>query len=297
MHDLVPYPPPRVLAAAFAVVLASAAGAPAASAQEREVVREVYHNFFDSNLTVEVETEAAGRLRLIRGSRGRVEVAGRAPDGIASFGLDNTGRRRLSLTSLGSRRVDFIVVVPEQVRVHVLLPGLLRSELFGSMRSSATYDWPDEHARGPISTTPGHAPPAPPRSGPALTTLYAGATPPALDIADATALSSVTIRVEGSQFRLESDRLVPVGFGQDGISLDPAPQAGRIVVVVPADAASFQLVLDGAPALLVRDGLAQPLCDPVMEQELDGGRVWYTFSPATGLSCVPPSAAPLQRQT
>lgn len=261
------------------------------AAQEREVVREVYYNFFDSNLAIRVDTEAEGQLRLIRGRRNRVEVAGRAADGIASFGFDNTGRRELALTALGSASVDFVVVVPEDVRVHVLLPGLSRSQLFGSMRESATYAWHAAGAdRASIRT---YTPPAEPQETARpdeLDDAYRGATPLVLSIPRPATLSSVSVRIQGSEFRIRSDG--PVRFRPTGndLVLDDAQSDARIVVSVPPSTSRFTLRMGGADALRFQDGFAEPLCEPVTEQYLDGGRSWFTFSPADGMTCESPRA-------
>jgi hypothetical protein len=138
------------LATLVVAPLALAASTSPALAQQ-DVMRDVY-GFFGSSLEVDVAAEAPGRIRLIRGRRSRIEVAGRSPDGFTSAALGGRGVRRLTLTALGSEPVDFVVVVPEDVRVRVNWQGSARSELFGALAQTATYAWPSPDVRPAFET-------------------------------------------------------------------------------------------------------------------------------------------------
>lgn len=153
-------PTTRLFAAA--IVLPLALAAPPAAAQHGEVVRDAY-TFLGSALDVDVATEAPGRIRFIRGGRSRVEVSGRALDGFATAAL---ATRRLTLTSLGADRVDFIVVVPEHVRVSVRFAGSSRTEQFGSLSRSATFTWDPTETRPAFETIRSGSAPSTPRAAP-----------------------------------------------------------------------------------------------------------------------------------
>jgi len=259
-----------------------------AHAQEHDVLRQTFHNFFESNLGVEVETEAGGELRVIRGADHRVEVAGRAPGGIASFGLDATGRRTLTLTAVGTDRVSFVLVVPEDVRVHLRLPGHRRTELVGSMRRSASYSWDDERRR-PAGLAPpvGHVPEPPER-----TTIERGPPPASVSITGADRLARLTLRAEpGADFQLIGSPLTGISRGGDALVLQ-AVEDSELTIVVPGDVLDFLLRLDGRSAVRVRGGGLSNFCEPVVSQTLPDGSHWLTFTPSDGVACGAPSSEP-----
>lgn len=276
--------PRRTMLLAAAFLLA----APAA-AQERDVARQSFYNFFDSNLDVDVTADAAGRLRLIRGQRGRIDVAAHAPDGVASFGFDPSGPQRLSLTALGAGDVDFVVVVPEEVRVRVALPNHRSTELFGSMQRSATYRWDNTGDARSIETVgPATAPPS------ASALLYRGATPDTVLILGSRSLGAVTVRIEGDEFRITGERGAPgfaVSASGSTVRLEAPRSAADAVVTVP-EGSDLLVRIDGRDALSVWGGVGQALCEPVTEQRLGGGRAWFTFTPAAGLRCAGSVAPP-----
>lgn len=125
--------------AAFALLLLLALTSPVA-AQDPGVARQRF-TFLDHNLLIEVQTDAPGTLRILRGEAGLIDAAGSASPGFVSFGLAQRGRPRLSLTAVRAERVDYIVVVPPDVRVEVRLPGRRDTELLGSLRETATFKW------------------------------------------------------------------------------------------------------------------------------------------------------------
>ena len=102
----------------LSLALATAVAAPAAA--QSDVARRSF-TFFGSDLTIVILDHTAGQLRLVRGSAGRVEVAARAPGGFSGFGLSSADGR-LRLASTGAYSVDYIVFVPDNVRVQVQTP-------------------------------------------------------------------------------------------------------------------------------------------------------------------------------
>src|SRR5262245_10860711 len=103
----------------------------------QEDVRRRSFVFLDNNLTIEVLSEDAGVLRVVRGEAGLLEVAARAPNGFASFALGGREENELRLTALGNR-AEYIVVVPEDAYVRVRLPGKPTEVL---SRPASTYTW------------------------------------------------------------------------------------------------------------------------------------------------------------
>lgn len=278
--------PRFLLAAALAAPLAAAPAAPAL-AQYDEVVRDVY-GFQGSRLDIEVTTEAAGRIQLIRGRNSRIVVSGRAPEGFASSGLGGNGVRRLTLTSLGAEHVDFIVAVPEDVRVRVRWPGASRAALFGALAETASWAWdapverPAFETIGPrIDTGRDAAASGAPAAGRSVD----GATPRLLDVRDAHRLERITLRIEGSAFRASADHDFTAERRDDRLLL-AAPSAGDLTVFVPRGD-SFTLSLDGRPAIAIERDDVRILCDSALAQVLPDGRRWFTITPAPGSGCGP----------
>jgi hypothetical protein len=284
-----------VLAAAAALPLAFAAFTLPAQAQRGEFLRDVY-GFQGSALDVEVDTEAPGRIRLIRGARSRIEVSGRAPNGFAAAALGGRGVRRLMLTALGAERVDFIVVVPEDVRVRVNWPGATRSELFGSLAESATFAWETPVARPAFETIrPGESgsrddggdaldmmrprPAEAPRS-------IGGATPRILDISGARSLVRLTLRIEHGPFGISANRGLDAQRTGDRIRL-VAPADGDVSILVPRGE-DFTLALDGAPAVAIEGDRVHVLCESILSQVMPDGRRWLTLTPEAGWGCSRP---------
>jgi hypothetical protein len=110
-------------------------------AQEGESVRQERFTFLGSDLTIEVLVDVPGKLRLIHGVAGEIDVTGRGRPGIVGFGLAGGDRDELRLTAVGADSVEYLVVVPEDVRVRVRLPGRPVAEVFGTTQATATYTW------------------------------------------------------------------------------------------------------------------------------------------------------------
>lgn len=126
----------------LAVAISCALCAAPAAAQDDDVgtARRAYP-FLGDRLTVHIEADSPGVIRLIRGEDGRLEVAARAEDGFPGFGLADRGGDALVLTAIGADRAEYLVVVPANVRVTVRLPDRHVAEVFAGMDRSATYEW------------------------------------------------------------------------------------------------------------------------------------------------------------
>jgi hypothetical protein len=126
-----------------AVLAALVLAATGASAQSADVVRRTY-TFVATDLEIHVVASTPGRLRLMHGGWGEVDVTGRSPDGIVATALsDGNGNGGvLTLTTLGGSRADFIVVVPPEVRVQIRLPGATTASVFDRTHDVTTYPWP-----------------------------------------------------------------------------------------------------------------------------------------------------------
>lgn len=261
-----------ILASPAAAILLLAHAAPAAA--QRDVMRDSYR-FQGSALEVEVATDVPGRLRMMRGQRSRIEVSGRAPDGFTSAALGGVGVRRLSLTSMGGEQVDFVVIVPEDVRVRVKWVGSNRSELFGPLTDNAVFRWESPIGRPGFETVrPADVPRVRPPANPPATV----ATPEWIDVVDAHLLDRVTIRLGAAPFEVEgateSDRNASAMTVHGEIG-------GHVVIHVP-EQDEITVALDGATALVVDRSGAHAVCDAITDQTLADGTRWFTFSPAAG---------------
>lgn len=135
---------PRVVTvAAIALAAAAAAVRPApaaAQSHDAETVRQTY-TFLADRLTVRVDAGVPGTLRLIRGQPGRLEVTARVLRGLPGFGLSDQGGHVLQVTTVGGEHADYILVVPEAVRVLVRLPDRPVAEVVGARQDAATFRW------------------------------------------------------------------------------------------------------------------------------------------------------------
>ncbi|MGH7461296.1 MAG: hypothetical protein ACREMA_09745, partial [Longimicrobiales bacterium] len=169
--------------------------------------------FLDTNLTIEVVSENAGALRVLRGEAGIVEVAGRAPGGFPAFALGGREGDNLQLTSIGAADADFVVIVPEDVRVKIRLPKSAKIETAG--RPSATYRWGaggDVRKDSPPSDA-GAASRGASTSGMFLSH-YSRAVPVSFSVPDANNLGNLEVRFDGSDFRLSTSRAVTMNPGR-----------------------------------------------------------------------------------
>lgn len=280
----------RFLRKGWTAALTLALATPVA-AQEHEVARRTF-TFIENDLTIEVVGQSPGRLHIVRGQPGQIEVAARASDGIAGFGLAGEARNRLKLTAVGAERVTFLVVVPSELRVRVELPDQPVAEIMGSLDQAASYSWLGAtEAPGP---GPSPAPPPPNGASPAsfvdegLYVSYARLrAPETVSIPHGMPLRRIAVRWEGREFRVAGNREVGVlERGSKALELEADSRVSELVLNVPAAARDFVLRIGDTSALVVKDGQAAVLCSPVIDQTLDGGRRWFTFTPENGkLTC------------
>jgi len=280
----------RFLRKGWTTALMLALATPVA-AQEHEVARRTF-TFIENNLTIEVLGQSPGALHIVRGQPGQIEVAARAADGIAGFGLAGEARDRLKLTAVGAERVTFLVVVPSDLRVRVELPEQPVAEIFGSLEQAASYSWHGA-AQQPA---PGPSPAPPPPGGFSPTSfveegLYVSyarlRAPGTVTIPDAAPLRRIAVRWEGKEFRVAGNSEVGVlERGSSALELEADGRATELVLSVPATTRDFTLRVGDSPALVVNEGQASVLCSPVIDQTLDGSRRWITFTPENGkLAC------------
>lgn len=275
-------------------LLAALTTAPLA-AQEWQVARERFA-FAGTRLTIQIDVEAPGTLRLIRGAPGSVRVASRARDGVTTSGLADS--RRLTLSAVGAGPVDYLVSVPENVWVDVRLPGpgtgerLARGRI-GSWEWNATErsasapvtEWlPDAGAADSQDRWDTHL----------YTTFSRDLAPDEVSLPDLGFVARITVRVEGTRFRVAASRPLSVDEGSaDRLVILPADPPMELVLGVPAATTAFTLRLGGATALILDGANITTFCSPVTDQRLSNGRRWFTFNPLDGsLLC---SAETVQR--
>jgi len=284
----------------WTAALTLALAAPVA-AQETEVARRTF-TFVNNDLTIEVLGTAPGELHLMRGQAGQIEVAARADDGIAGFGLAGDARDRLKLTAVGGERVTFLVVVPSDLRVRVELPEQPVAEIFGSLDQAASYSWRGAESKPRLEQA---APPpeaTPSTAGLVEEGLYISyarlRAPTTVSVRDASAMRTVAVRWEGKEFRVAGNHRVDVlTRGSDVVLVHAERLSTDLVVTVPAATREFVLQIGDATAFMLSQGRAAALCSPVIEQHLDGGRKWFTFTPENGkLNCRGRGAATPARQ-
>ena len=112
----------------------------AAQTQDTQTIRRTY-TFLGDRLSVRIDGTVPGTLRVIRGEHGRIEVAGRVRHGLAGFGLSSRNGHVLHLTAVGGEHADYILVVPDAVRVEIRLPGQPVAEVVGSFQDAASFRW------------------------------------------------------------------------------------------------------------------------------------------------------------
>ena len=286
-------------------VLALTLASPVA-AQEWQVARQQFA-FAGSRLEITVDVEAEGRLRLLRGGPGAVRVAGRAVSGFTAAGL--THDDELTLSALGDGPVEYMVSVPEGVWVTVRLPGRSFSQSLASHAAARTFDWEGTAATsraaparaGPPTGAPvGRGPATPvapvgataPVPGPEglYTTFAADLAPAVVSLPDLEQVRSLSVRVEGSGFRVAASRPLSLDQGDPReLQIVPAAPPMDLVLTIPAGTAQFDLQAEGRTVLRVRHGEVATECAPVTRQRLSPDRRWVTFTPVDGdLRCSTP---------
>lgn len=255
-------------------------GATGAQAQERDVARRQF-TFFDNHLTVEVVADMPGKLQVVRGEAGRIEVAGRVPGGIPAFALGGREGDQLRLTALGGDNAEFVVIIPEDASVRVKLPDRYTHQV-SSMRKNGLYTWGVRETQ----PTPGAqaAPSVPTGATTAFTNVVA---PRNLAVPKLNSVRKVSVRIEGSRFEVGGTQWMSVKSGDpNNVEVQIGKELQDVIITVPLGTESFSLRLGGKLAMQVNGGEIRVYCDPVTEQDLGTGRRWYTFSPEMGrLTC------------
>jgi hypothetical protein len=242
---------------------------------QRQVARRQY-TFLDTNLTIDVQSDASGILRIMRGEAGLVEVAARAPKGFPAFGMGGRQGDELRLSSMGAERVDFMVIVPEDVRVRVRLPDRRHVEI-ASSNPSATYQW---GANAPPATDDTRA--VPPADGMYLS-YQNEAVPRTFTISDVAGIARLDVRFEGADFRVSTSRLVTLNPGRsDAINFRAGQPPLNLVLSLPSNTADFRLILGARIGLEARNGEIRLFCEQFISQKLEDGRRVYNFIASGG---------------
>jgi hypothetical protein len=236
--------------------------------------------FFERQLAIEVDPVAPGTLHIVRGDQGRLVISGRSAGGFAGYGLSGHTRDRLRLTPVGARRAEYMVVVPEHVRVRLRLPdGLVDVP---GWESSTSWEWEARAERAArrgvsLATSPGgfsvafHAP--------------AATAPRTLTLVDAGRLHLLEVRIAGDDFSVATSRELPVhALDAARVEVRVTGVGGALIVTVPASA-DFTLLADDGEVLEVRAGRGTTTCEPVTIQRL-AAEERYSFTPVQGrLNC------------
>jgi hypothetical protein len=209
-----------------------------------------------------------------------VEVAGRVRDGFAGFGLGGELTRQLRLTTAGGEHVDFLVVVPEHVRLTLELPQGAAVTV-PPRQADAQYRWGETPADLPHDPPAGAAAAEALRPGEAgLLRLFATRRPPAvLDIPALDAVRSLNVRVEGAEFRIAASR--PLEITEEGgrVTIRAGHEPVDIIVFVPRQGAGTSVHGGGRRLLLTSGGRPSTTCSGVMVQEPTPHQTWFTFHP------------------
>jgi hypothetical protein len=253
-------------------------GAGAVEAQEYELTRRQF-TFLDNHLTVEIVADMPGQLQIVRGEPGRIEVAARVPGGIPAFALGGREGDQLRITALGGENADFVIVIPEDASVRIKLPDR-HSHQVKSLQRSGRYTWGEAAARS-AAPAPGAAPMPAPR-GPA--TAYSNElTPRIVNVPKLNSVRAVSVRFEGPVFTVGGTQVMSVQHGDpSNIVVRTGDEVQDVIITVPIGTSDFSLKLGGKTAMHVVGGEIRMYCEPVTEQQLPGGRRWYTFSPEMG---------------
>ncbi|HEX6133636.1 MAG TPA: hypothetical protein VFZ24_06725 [Longimicrobiales bacterium] len=256
--------------------LALALVLPAAADAQRDVTRRAF-TFLEDRLIVAVHAEAPGELQVVRGQRGRIEVAARARDGFAGFGLGGNITRELSLTAVGSEAVQYLVVVPEHVAVSVVLPG---GGTAGVPRTGgvATYRWGTDAEQTPATTIL-------PTTAGGLYIIHSGRgrSPAVVDVPDLSSIRSVAVRVEGDDFRVAASRPLALTPGDaDRFEIRAEGEPLDLVIFVPRRTSRFDLLSGGQRLAAVTSGRPRGFCSGTVLQQPTPHQDWLTVFPTEG---------------
>lgn len=277
--------------AVLAAAVLAVAGLPTtAAAQEQDVTRRTW-TFLDNRLDVAVMAGAPGVLHVVRGERGRIEVAARSRDGFPGFGLGGSHTRQLRLTAVGSEEVQYLVVVPERVSVRVHLPNG-GSTALAPTEPAASFTWGAGDAGAsrlqPDDVHHAAADRLRPTTGGGLFVAHSATWAPTLvDIPDLAAVRSLSLRFEGGEFRVAASRPLQVrGGSRSSMRIDVAGEPVDIVLYVPRGRAGFTLRSGSATIAESVSGVPRAVCGNVVIQHPTQHQTWFTFHPQAGrLDC------------
>jgi hypothetical protein len=282
-----------VLATAMVIL----AIAPTTGTAQDDVARRSYA-FLGDHLDIEIHTAASGSIQVLRGGRAALEVAARVPGGIPAFGFSDRTGKVLRLSATRGTIADFTVVIPERVSVTLWLPGNTDPLSLG-LGPTALHSWPGTGSAPSRAPEPeaaggvriGVAPVAQPRSfaRSADPTYVSENAPHVVTIPDPANVRSVSVRIEGSDFRVGSSvplRTIPGNAERLEIRTDGPPI--DLVLQLPSNVAGFMLKVGPEVAFAVNQGEARALCSPVITHAVAGGGRWFDFTPRAGrLDCQP----------
>ncbi len=122
---------------AAAAAQATAGAQPAGPAPERVQRSFVY---LGHDLRVTILGDAGGTIQVVRGEGGRLDLSGRVVGGLATVAMADDTRSDLTLSSSGASRIDWVLIVPADVRVSLRSPGQPEATL-GTLAPAATWSW------------------------------------------------------------------------------------------------------------------------------------------------------------
>jgi hypothetical protein len=293
---------PTPIAAALSLALATTLAA------QEDVTRRSYP-FFADDLRIEVQTRLGGSIQLVRGGRATLEVVARVPGGIAAIGLSDRTEEVLRLTATGTSAADFIVSVPENVSVRIALPDSedLLSIGLGPADALRWYARSGAPAPAPEQAPPPEeaaAAPQAPARGPAsgersvdriapgggpTPTYVSRLAPDVVSIPDPANVRSLSVRLEGSDFRVGSSQpLRTIPGNAERLEIRTGGPPLDIVLQLPADVEGFMLKVGTDVAFTVSGGQPRAFCTPLVAQQAHTGGRWYDFTPRDGrLQCAP----------
>jgi len=264
------------------LTLALAVGTAAPAAAQNDVARRSF-NFFNNDLIIEVLDRSAGELRVIRGGHGRVDVAARALGGFAGFGLGGIVNDRLRLSAMGAYRVEYLVSVPDNIRLQVQLPNGDLTPAQGG--SEATFRWEAAPTEGG-----GNAPdPAPELPAGSVLTYVNAATPQVVGFPDVARIRSIEVRVAGSDFRIAASRpmaMSPRATDQILINIRGDVDPVDLIFFVPRAADRFGIRVGDEVALMAGQGEIESYCASAQEFTGPDGSAGVRLTPVNGrLDC------------
>jgi hypothetical protein len=283
---------------------------PSAAHTQQDVNRRAY-NFLENHLEIAVVAEAPGVLQVMRGERGRVEVAARSLDGFSGSALGGHLTRQLRLTAVGAGTVEYLVVVPDHVNVRIHLPDGSSASVpprapVASFRWAADapigaaavpqFQWAAgaaaSHRAGMDAAAAAaeqelRALPQPQllrTTGSGLYVVHSSSrTPGVIEVPDLAAVRSLELRFEGSEFRVAASRALAMEPGDAGLFVIRVHgEPLDLVIYVPRETHAFHMNAAGVRIAEAVGGRPRALCGNVVVQSPTDFQTWLTFRPQDG---------------